>query len=324
MGNVQAYSAPPPPPPPRAAFPKEKVEPEVKTSQEETIENPGPLEEIHTKCKNVYPTCFEGARIMLSRGLSNHFQITHTINMSSVTPSGYRFGATYVGTQQISPSEAYPILLGDIDPSGNLNASIIHQFQPKINAKFGAQVQNSKFQVAQLTLNYKGSDYTASMTVANPDIINNSGVAVLHYLQAVTPRLALGSELAYQRGPAVPGGEIALLSAAAKYTTENYQLSGTVGVSGVHLCYYQKASKQLQIGVEFEANNRIQESVASIGYQVDLPKSEVAFKGHIDSNWSVGAVLEKKLSPLPFTLAISGLMNHQKNNFRVGVGVIIG
>lgn len=60
--------------------------------------------------------------------------------MSSVTPSGYRFGATYVGTKQISPSEAYPILLGDIDPSGNLNATIIHQIQPKLQAKFGAQV----------------------------------------------------------------------------------------------------------------------------------------------------------------------------------------
>lgn len=153
---------------------------------------------------------------MLTRGLSNHFQISHTINMSSVTPSGYRFGATYVGTKQISPNEAYPILLGDIDPTGNLNATIIHQLQPQLQAKFGAQVQNSKFQVGQLTLNYRGSDYTASLTMANPDIINSTGVVVLHYLQAVTSRLALGSELAYQKGPNVPGGEIALLSAAAK------------------------------------------------------------------------------------------------------------
>lgn len=77
-------------------------------------------------------------------------------------------------------------------------------------------MQNSKFTVSQLTLNYKGSDYTASATVGNPDIISGSGVVVLHYLQAVTKRLALGSELAYQRGPSVPGGEIALLSLAAK------------------------------------------------------------------------------------------------------------
>lgn len=70
--------------------------------------------------------------------------------------------------------------------------------------------------MAQATLNYRGSDYTASCTVANPDIISGSGVVVLHYLQAITPRLALGSELAYQKGPAIPGGEIALLSVAAK------------------------------------------------------------------------------------------------------------
>ncbi|KAJ8970285.1 hypothetical protein NQ314_001315 [Rhamnusium bicolor] len=79
-----------------------------------------------------------------------------------------------------------------------------------------SSVQNSKFQVGQLTLNYRGNDYTASCTVANPDIISGSGVIVLHYLQAVTSRLALGSELAYQKGPGIPGGEIALLSAAAK------------------------------------------------------------------------------------------------------------
>lgn len=65
-------------------------------------------------------------------------------------------------------------------------------------------------------MNYKGDDFTASCTVANPDIINGSGVVVLHYLQSVTSKLALGSELAYQKGTGIPGGEIALLSIASK------------------------------------------------------------------------------------------------------------
>lgn len=65
-----------------------------------------------------------------------------------------------------------------------------------------------------------------------------------------------------------------------RYATEHYQCTGTLGVSGIHLCYYQKASKQLQVGVELEANHRMQEAVASIGYQVDLPKSDVVFKGN--------------------------------------------
>lgn len=155
MGNVHAFSAPPPPPPNSGmSFPKQAEE----KNESEKIENPGPLDEIHNKCKSmlffefilhasyhfifsdIFPTCFEGARVMLTRGLSNHFQISHTINMSSVTPSGYRFGATYVGTKQLSPTEAFPILLGDIDPSGNLNATIIHQICTNVQAKFGAQV----------------------------------------------------------------------------------------------------------------------------------------------------------------------------------------
>lgn len=91
---------------------------------------------------DVFPVNFEGAKLMVSKGLSNHFQVSHTLNMSSVTPSGYRFGATYVGTKQLSPNEAYPVLFGDIDPSGNLNANILHQFGKHIRLKFVSQVCN--------------------------------------------------------------------------------------------------------------------------------------------------------------------------------------
>ncbi|KAL7047478.1 hypothetical protein ACKWTF_002930 [Chironomus riparius] len=270
------------------------------------------------------PVFFEGAKLMVNKGLSNHFQVSHTINLCSASPSGYRFGATYVGTKQFSPSEAFPVILGDIDPSGNLNANIIHQFSPNIRCKFASQIQQSKMTAAQLTTDYRGQDFTASMTVGNPNLINNSGVFVTHYLQSVTNKLSLGAELAYQYGPAVPGGEIAIVSAAGRYGDENSVWSGTLGMTGIHLCYYQKASEQLQIGVELETSFRMQESTATIGYQVDLPKADLVFRGMADTNWNIAAVLEKKLQPLPFTFALCGLMNHQKNSFRLGVGLIIG
>jgi mitochondrial import receptor subunit TOM40 len=95
-------------------------------------------------------------------------------------------------------------------------------------------------------------------------------------------------------------------------------------LAGVHLCYYQKASEQLQIGVELETNFRMQEATATVGYQVDLPKADLVFRGMADTNWTVAAVLEKKLQPLPFSFALSGALNHSKNNFRLGCGLIIG
>ncbi|XP_013100805.1 mitochondrial import receptor subunit TOM40 homolog 1 [Stomoxys calcitrans] len=288
------------------------------------LENPGTLEELHKKCKDVQAMTFEGAKVMLNKGLSNHFQVSHTLNLCSTQPSGYRFGATYVGTKQYSPSEAFPVLLGDIDPSGNLNANVIHQFSPRIRCKFASQVQESKITAAQLTTDYRGDDFTASLTVGNPNIFNNSGVFVGHYLQSVTKSIALGAELAYQYGPNVPGGQIAVLSAVGRYTNGDSIWSGTLGSGGVHICYYQKASEQLQIGVEVETSLRMQESVATLGYQVDLPKADLVFRGSFDTNWNVCGVLEKRLQPLPFSFALSGRLNHTKNQFRLGCGLIIG
>lgn len=100
--------------------------------------------------------------------------------------------------------------------------------------------------------------------------------------------------------------------------------SGTAGLSGVHLCYYRKASEQLQFGVEIETNMRVQEAVGTIGYQIDLPKADIVFRGMVDTNWTVAAVMEKKLQPLPFTFALSGMLNHTKNQFKLGVGLVIG
>lgn len=85
-------------------------------------------------------TPFEGAKVIMNKGLSNNFQVSHTLNLSSTQPNGYRFGATYVGSKQFAPNEVFPVLLGDIDPAGNLNANIIHQFNPRVRCKIAAQV----------------------------------------------------------------------------------------------------------------------------------------------------------------------------------------
>ena len=83
---------------------------------------------------------------MVNKGLSNHFQISHSLHLSSGPASGYRFGATYVGTNQISQTEAYPVLLGDIDPSGNLNANVLLQPTDNCRFKFQAQVYYKFFE----------------------------------------------------------------------------------------------------------------------------------------------------------------------------------
>ena len=63
----------------------------------------------YKKCifSDIFPQCFDGGKLIFSKGLSSHFQVSHTINLSTVNPasSGYRFGATYVGSKQTGPQE---------------------------------------------------------------------------------------------------------------------------------------------------------------------------------------------------------------------------
>ena len=47
-----------------------------------------------------------------------------------------------------------------------------------------------------------------------------SGIVVLQYLQGLTPRLSLGSEILYQYGSQVPGGEIAMYTFAGRYSSK--------------------------------------------------------------------------------------------------------
>ncbi|XP_013387639.1 mitochondrial import receptor subunit TOM40 homolog 1 [Lingula anatina] len=289
-------------------------------------DGPGTFEDLHKACKDMFPTPFDGAKIMINKGLSNHFQVSHTFTMSNVSPAGYRFGCTYVGTNQPSPTEAYPVLLGELSPSGDMNANIIHQVTQNLRTKFVAQIQGGKWVATQFQNDYKGKDYTASFAAMNPNFLNDSGIYVGQYLQNVTKSLALGAEVFYQRDKQLPGHQIAVLTLAGKYTGTNCQAGCnlTPGAGGLHLSYHHKLDKQVQMGVELETSLRMRESVATFGYQVDSEDGSTTFKAQADTNWCVGATLEKKLLPMPFSLILSGFANHPKSSYRFGIGFMVG
>ncbi|XP_029022307.2 mitochondrial import receptor subunit TOM40B [Betta splendens] len=341
MGSVLAASSPSPAPPTPggAAGPGLTVPPgfgmppvssiipqtgDASGQQQETessLPNPGAFDECHRKCKEVFPMQMEGVRLVVNKGLSNYFQVNHTVLLSSVGDSSYRFGATYVGSKQMGPAESFPVMVGDMDNSGSLNAQIIHQLANRIRSKVAFQTQQQKFVNWQADAEFKGDDFTATITLGNPDVLSGSGIVVTHYLQSITPALALGGELVYHRRPAEEG---AVMSLVGRYTGSNYIATLTLGSAGAHASYYHKANDQLQVGVEFEASARMQDTSVSFGYQLDVPKANLQFKGSVDSNWIVGATLEKKLLPLPLSLVLCSFLNHRKNKFQCGFGVTIG
>ena len=52
------------------------------------------------------PNLFDGCKIMLQKGLSKHFQTSHSLILgSSSQPAQWQFGATYVGSKKVGPDE---------------------------------------------------------------------------------------------------------------------------------------------------------------------------------------------------------------------------
>uniref|UniRef100_UPI0012941617 mitochondrial import receptor subunit TOM40 homolog n=1 Tax=Lonchura striata TaxID=40157 RepID=UPI0012941617 len=155
----------------------------------------------------LFPVQMEGVKLTVNKGLSNHFQVNHTVALSTLGESNYHFGATYVGTKHLSPTEVgIPGIPG-----------IPGKICSRIRSKLAFQTQQAKFVNWQVDGEYRGGDFTAALTLGNPDILMGSGILVAHYLQSVTPQLALGAELVYHRRP---GEEGAVLSLAGRYSGE--------------------------------------------------------------------------------------------------------
>ncbi|XP_002138976.2 mitochondrial import receptor subunit TOM40 homolog 1 [Drosophila pseudoobscura] len=316
----------PPPPPSPPLSPPSSYQSWQKPSapKPESLENPGTVEELFNKVRETQPNCFEGAKIMLNKALSNHFQMSHTIHINNTSPS-YHFQSIYAGTQKHTATEAYPVLLADLDGQGNLNCNVIHQVSKRLRCKIGADFQpGAQNTPNQATADYRGDDCTFSLTMASPGLATRCGMIVASLLQSVAPRWAVGAELAYQCGYNVPGGQNAIVSMVGRYDNGQSMSCAKIGPTGIHLGHYRKCSDQLQIGLEVETCLRTMASVATIAYQSKIQKGDVQFRASLDTGWRVCGELEKRLQHSPFTFLLSGCMMHKTGQFKMGAGVIIG
>ncbi|CDQ96381.1 unnamed protein product [Oncorhynchus mykiss] len=108
-----------------------------------------------------------------------------------------------------------PVLIGEMDSSGSLNAHSLLHLSEQIRAKAVFQTQQAQFMTWQFETEYRGSDFTAAVTMANPDVLRESVILVAHFLQSVCSGLVLGGELVYHRGRHEEGG---ILTLAGQYS----------------------------------------------------------------------------------------------------------
>lgn len=108
------------------------------------------------------------------------------------------------------PPKSFPVMVGDMDNTGSLNAQVIHQLTSTVRSKIAIQVchceewgtphqdqevcilnllfinlsisnllfqqtQQHKFVNWQCDMEYRGDDFTSAVTLGNPDVLLGSG-----------------------------------------------------------------------------------------------------------------------------------------------------
>ena len=111
-------------------------------------------------CSNFWQAFSLNAQIIIFLCLNFIFE-----NFISVSSNFY-----FLKTLSTNIFQAFPLLLADIDPSGNMNAQIIHGPTDRTRLKFMSQIMKKKWEGVQMSADYKGDTWTSSLTLANPDL----------------------------------------------------------------------------------------------------------------------------------------------------------
>ncbi|CDS35768.1 mitochondrial import receptor subunit TOM40 homolog [Echinococcus multilocularis] len=293
------------------------------TSPEAKPYDDGPcaIENIHNKAHDIFPIPFTGIKLLINRGLSPHFQVSHSLTLSSGESAGYRFGATYAGHNKISENEAFPVLMGELQPNGQLQAQIVDQLSPMCRVRYLAQIQKCTMAGQQISMELRREKWQFGFTLINPDLNRGQMMLAADTMRKMSNRFYMGSMFFYHLSSQLPGGQDGVWSLGGKYVSDFWQFAVTARPYQLafHSSFHLKVNENLQLAAELESNYQQQSNISTIGYQYDLPKSNVTFRAQLDSNWNIAAMLEKRLIPFPLTFTLTALGNSIASKYEAPV-----
>lgn len=204
--------------------------------------------------------------------------------------------------------QSQTFLQGNIDNDGQLSTRMNWRWSPSLVSKTQFQIGTGGQDMAQWESEYTGNDFTLNVKALNPSYLEGglTGIYVGQYMQAVTPKLAIGVETMWQRqGLSQPPD--AALAYCAKYRTEDWvgtvQLSGT---GGLNTTYWRKLSDKVQAGVDMSValaggagammgGPPVQkDGVTTFGAKYDFRMSTL--RAQLDSKGKLSVLLEKRVA----------------------------
>ncbi|XP_004930082.2 mitochondrial import receptor subunit TOM40 homolog 1 isoform X1 [Bombyx mori] len=270
--------------------------------------SPGLLRHIHNAARYRLPQCFEGACVSVNQNSNTNWVLGHSLSFSSVSPGGYKVLLSYIDKSKPS---ALPYFVMEAAPGGQMSCEVRVGPTQGTRATVVAQIANAELYSFESILDGYFNNFTTSIIAVNRDFI------ALHYLQAVTEQISLGAEVV-ARGHSA---ELSSVSAAGRWFSESHSVSATLGNRGLDLCYARAIKPYLTVAAMLEVGFAIRRAVATLAYE--WRAEEWTVRGSADTDGLVGATLQRALGGKKAQLAcaISALLNHPNDKFRLGFGV---
>lgn len=242
--------------------------------------NPGNIEGLHLKQRQICPVFFDGIGMEYSNTFTPNKTVFGSWLLSHTNPSGFNIGGFWANKCNANILES-PLIKAQFNPMTMAsNAAIIYFPFPFLRLEAELQrLRNatSKNFTAELTT----SSSTLTLKFYNPT--NHRGRICFSALRKMTKRFDFGGELLLEWDGRVVMANTAL---AARYGTNHYEFAATASKNGMDLSYWKKLTKDIQMGSSLAFNKNTHKAIANICYQWQFKDATV--RGLVDSDWSVG------------------------------------
>lgn len=217
-------------------------------------------------------------------------------------------------------------LQGNIDNEGQFSGRANYRWTDALVTKTTTQIAGAEQAMIQVDNDYTGKDFTASIKSINPSILDGglTGIFVTSYLQSVTPSLALGLEMMWQRQAVNMGPETAI-SYVARYKGSDWIASAQLQPmgSGINTSYWRRLTEKVEVGADLNlqfqpgmggrgglmGSGLRKEGTTTVGVKYDFRNS--TFRAQADSSGRLSCYLDKRV--LPFVqLSFAGELDQFK------------
>lgn len=207
------------------------------------------LSDVHAEAKNVFPSCFVGAKVVVLREFMDRIKIMQQYNFGK-QKEPYRCFSQVLDKEMVPQRDDKVI----VDPAGSITASYSETIANGYEMVLTSKIKDLVSSETELSFEKETDCTVASITCSMKDVDPNNTKMVTHWMYKIRPDFSFGTEVSFKPlgFPLTPDYSI-----SARYTKPSFVLSTTASKTGFQICVFKQFGPGLKLAsIVTEAMNR--------------------------------------------------------------------